>query len=150
MISPSASPEAKTVLTRQLMKSNEWNIGLPVINEPFQKRGKCCYAARLPCLIQPFLLGPPRWQPSRWAKQLVVCMENCQFYGYSLHPLTRLFDYLILSLFTYGIEDWGSACQRYLDRIDNFCKRACWYGYTMDILPRPTSTYRPWFTRKID
>ena len=35
-----------------------------------------------------------------------------------------------LSLFAYGLEIWGSASKKYLDRIDNFCKRAYRYGYT--------------------
>ena len=40
------------------------------------------------------------------------------------------FDSLIVSLFVYGLEVWGSACNKYLDRIDNFCKRAYRYGNT--------------------
>ena len=39
-------------------------------------------------------------------------------------------DSLILSLFVYGLEVWGSACKKYLDRIDNFCKRTYRSGYT--------------------
>ena len=37
---------------------------------------------------------------------------------------------LILSCFAYGLEVWGSACKQYLNRIDNFCKRAYRYAYT--------------------
>ena len=42
----------------------------------------------------------------------------------------KLFDSVILSLFVYGLEVWGSACKKYLDQIDNFCKQAYQYGYT--------------------
>ena len=30
----------------------------------------------------------------------------------------------------YGLEVWGSACKKYLNRIENFCKRAYRCGYT--------------------
>ena len=42
-----------------------------------------------------------------------------------------LFDSSIMSLFLYDIEIWGAAFQsKYLDRIDNFFKRAHRFGYT--------------------
>ena len=44
--------------------------------------------------------------------------------------INKLFDSFILSLFVYGLEVWGSACKKYLDRIDNFCKQTYRYGYT--------------------
>ena len=57
-------------------------------------------------------------------------LRVCKFYGYSQDQLNKLFDSLILSLFAYGLEVWGSASKKYLDRIDSFCKRAYRYGYT--------------------
>ena len=53
-----------------------------------------------------------------------------KFYGYSQDQFNKLFDSLIVSLFVYGVEVWGSACKKYLDRIDTFCKRAYRSGYT--------------------
>ena len=39
---------------------------------------------------------------------------------------------IILSLFLYGIEIWGSSLQKkYLNRIDNFFKRAHRFGYVL-------------------
>ena len=39
---------------------------------------------------------------------------------------------LILSLFYYGIEVWGSALlKKYLERIDKFFRRTCRYGYVL-------------------
>ena len=37
---------------------------------------------------------------------------------------------LILSSFVYVLEVWETACNKYLVRIDNFCKWAYLYGYT--------------------
>ena len=43
-----------------------------------------------------------------------------------------LFDTIILSLFLYGIEIWGSTLQKkYLNRIDKFFKRAHRFGYVL-------------------
>ena len=65
------------------------------------------------------------------AKASSLCiLRVCKFYGYSQLQLNKLFDSLILSLFAYGLEIWESASKRYLDQIDNFCKRAYRYGYT--------------------
>ena len=54
-------------------------------------------------------------------------------YGYQKEHLSYLFDSIILSLFLYGIEIWGSALQKkYLDRVDRFFKRAHRYGYVLN------------------
>ena len=82
---------------------------------------------------RPMLLGPPcRQTNSCQGKHSPIHTEGLQvfFYGYSQDQLNKLFDSLILSLFGYGLEVWGSACKKYLDRIDNFCKRAYQYDYT--------------------
>ena len=48
-------------------------------------------------------------------------LRVCRCYGYSEDQLSKLFDSLILSLFYYCIEVWGSALQKkYLERIDKF------------------------------
>ena len=53
-------------------------------------------------------------------------------YGYSRDYLSKLFDSLIISLFLYGIEVWGSALHnKHLERIDKYFKRAHRYGYTL-------------------
>ena len=58
-------------------------------------------------------------------------LRVCRCYGYSADQLSKLFDSLIMSLFYYCIEVWGSALQnKYLDRIDKFFRRAYRYGYT--------------------
>ena len=57
-------------------------------------------------------------------------MRVCKFYGYCQDQLNKLFDNLIFTLFAYGLEVWGSACKKYLDRIDNFSQQAYRYGYT--------------------
>ena len=58
-------------------------------------------------------------------------MRTCRSYGYSKEQLTLLFDKLIMSLFKYAIEVWGSALEKkYLDRIDKFLRRAHRFGYT--------------------
>ena len=64
------------------------------------------------------------------ASSRLYILRICKFYGYCQDQLNKLFDSLILSLFAYGLEVWGSASKKYLDRIDNFCKRAYRYGYT--------------------
>ena len=59
-------------------------------------------------------------------------LRVCRCYGYSADQLNKLFDSLIMSLFYYSIEVWGSALQKKdLDRIDKFFRRAHRYGYTM-------------------
>ena len=58
-------------------------------------------------------------------------LRVCKSYGYASDQLTKLFETLILSLFTYAIEVWGSALlKKYLKRIDQFFRRARRYGYT--------------------
>ena len=54
-------------------------------------------------------------------------LRVCKSYGYASDQLTKLFETLILSLFTYAIKVWGSAL---LKNIDQFFKRARRYGYT--------------------
>ena len=58
------------------------------------------------------------------ASSRLYILRVCKFYGYSHDQLNKLFHSLILSLFAYGLEVWGSASRKYLDRVDNFCKRA--------------------------
>ena len=58
-------------------------------------------------------------------------MRVCGRYDYSADQLSKLFDSLIMSLFYYCIEVWGSALQKkYFDRIDKFFRRAYRHGYT--------------------
>ena len=58
-------------------------------------------------------------------------LRVCKSYGYASDLLTKLFEMLILSLFTYAIEVWGSALlKKYLKRTDQFFRRARRYGYT--------------------
>jgi hypothetical protein len=58
-------------------------------------------------------------------------LRVCRCYGYSADQLSKLFDSLIISLFYYCIEVWGSALQnKYLDRIDKFFRGAYRYRYT--------------------
>ena len=65
-------------------------------------------------------------------------IEGCKPYVYSQivwsykENLNLLFETLILSLFQYGIEVWGSALQnKYLQRIDKSFRRAYRFGYTL-------------------
>ena len=52
-------------------------------------------------------------------------------YGYASDQLTKLFETLILSLFTYAIEIWGSTLlKKFMERIDQFFRRARRYRYT--------------------
>ena len=67
---------------------------------------------------------------SRAASRLYI-LRVCKYYGYTKYQLSKLFDSLIMSLFLYGLEVWGSAFQgKYLDRIDSFIRRAYRFGYT--------------------
>ena len=51
-------------------------------------------------------------------------------YGYSKVQFNNLFNWLVMSVFLYGIEVWGAACpQKYLDKIDRFLKRAHRFGF---------------------
>ena len=59
-------------------------------------------------------------------------LRVCKRYGYQKEHLSYLFDTIILSLFLYGIEIWGSSLQKkYLNRIDKFLKRAHHFGYVL-------------------
>ena len=56
-------------------------------------------------------------------------LRVCTSYGYCKDHLNRLFGTLVLSLFHFGIEVWGSALlKKYLERIDKFFRRAYRYG----------------------
>ena len=48
---------------------------------------------------------------SRAASRLYI-LRVCKYYGYTKVQLSKLFDSLIMSLFLYGLEVWGSAHQR--------------------------------------
>ena len=53
-------------------------------------------------------------------------LRVCKSYGYA-----KLFETLILSLFTYAVEVWVSTLlKKYLKRVDQFFRRARRYGYT--------------------
>ena len=59
-------------------------------------------------------------------------LRVCKRYGYQKEHLNYLFDTIILSLFLYGIEIWGSSLQKkYLNQIDKFFKRAHRFGYVL-------------------
>ena len=63
----------------------------------------------------------------------IYILRICKFYGYSQNEFTKLFDSLILSLFYYAIEVWGSALQaKYIDKFNKFLNRAFRYGYTQN------------------
>ena len=48
-------------------------------------------------------------------------LRACNSHGYNLNHLTKLFESLILSLFTYALEVWGPALlKKHLNRIDKF------------------------------
>jgi hypothetical protein len=67
---------------------------------------------------------------SKAASRMYI-LRVCRWYGYTKENLNLLFETLILSLFHYGIEVWGSASQKkYLQRIDKFFRRAYRFGYT--------------------
>ena len=56
----------------------------------------------------------------------------CKSYGCSKDHLNKLFETLILSLFFFGIDVWGSALRKkYFKRIDKFFRRAYRYGYVL-------------------
>ena len=68
---------------------------------------------------------------SKAASRMYI-LRVCRLYGYTKENLNLLFESLILSLFYYGIEAWGSALQnKYLQRIDKFFRRAYRFGYTL-------------------
>ena len=68
---------------------------------------------------------------SKAASRMYI-LRVCRWYDYTKENLNILFESLILSLFYYGIEVWGSALQnKYLQRIDKFFRRAYKFGYTL-------------------
>ena len=84
--------------------------------------------------------------PCNWDTQFENMMEKansrlymlrvCKYYDYSLEELSILFDSLITAFLMYGIEVWASAYNnKYLQKIDKFCKQAVRYGYTTHYIP---------------
>ena len=47
---------------------------------------------------------------SRASSRLCI-LRVCRYYGYTKDQLSKVFDSLIMSLFLYGLEVWGSAYQ---------------------------------------
>jgi hypothetical protein len=79
----------------------------------------CCWDLQVDALL------------SKAASRMYI-IRVCRSYGYTKENLHLLFETLILSLFHYGIEVWGSALQnKYLQRIDKFFRRAYRFGYTL-------------------
>ena len=65
------------------------------------------------------------------ASSRMYIIRVCKFYGLSRKQLDLLFDSLIMSVLTYGVELWGCAYyNKYLSQIDKLVGRACKYGYT--------------------
>ena len=68
---------------------------------------------------------------SKAASRMYI-LRVCRSYGYTKENLNLLFETLILSLFQYRIEVWGSALQnKYLQRIDKPLRRAYRFGYNL-------------------
>ena len=66
---------------------------------------------------------------SKASNQMYI-LRVCKSYGSSKDQLNNLFNSLVMSVFLYGIEVWGTAYQRqYLDRIDWFLKKALNYTW---------------------
>ena len=64
------------------------------------------------------------------ASSRLYIIRMCKYYGYSIENLDLLFQSLILSAFTYAIEDWGCAFySKYLRRIDKLFARCYKLGY---------------------
>ena len=67
------------------------------------------------------------------ASSRLYIIRVCKFYDNSQEELTAFFNSLIMSLFLYAIEVWGSALEcQYLSPIDKFCERAYKYGYLLN------------------
>ena len=65
------------------------------------------------------------------ASSRMYIIKVCKFYGMSREQLDLLFDSLIMSVLTYGVELWGCAYyNKYLCQIDKLVGRARKYGYT--------------------
>ena len=56
----------------------------------------------------------------------------CKYYGMSINQLNLLFNSLIMPLFIYGVELWGSTYHKYINQIDKFISRAYRNGYIAD------------------
>ena len=55
----------------------------------------------------------------------IYILRVCKYYGMPLKELNLLFNSLIMSLFTYGIELWGGTYyNKYINQIDKFINRA--------------------------
>ena len=68
---------------------------------------------------------------SKAASRMYI-LRVCRSFGYTKENLNLLFETLILSLFHYGIEVWGSALQnKYLQRFDKFLRRAYRFEYNL-------------------
>ena len=78
--------------------------------------------------------------PTNWEKHFDDLMKRavkrthilrvCKRNGYSVSDLDYLFNYLIMSLFTYCIRVWGvAAYTKYLSQIDRLLIRAFRLGY---------------------
>ena len=83
---------------------------------------------------------------SKAARRMYI-LRVCRLYGYTKENLNLLFESLILSLFYYGIEVWGSALQnKYLNNalINSF-------GVLTDLdTPCKTIKYRTWLRKGIN
>ena len=65
------------------------------------------------------------------ASRRMCIMRACKFYGMSREQLDLLFDSLIMSVLTYGVELWGCAYyNKYLSQIDKLVRTARKCGYT--------------------
>lgn len=65
------------------------------------------------------------------ASSRLYILRVCKYFGYSMDDLTILFNSLIMSVFLYAIEVWACAYKdKYIKRIDKFCRRAVRFGYT--------------------
>ena len=119
----------------------------------FSKTWEMVVRGKIPCALDDRIFGIERKDslkllgvnfnenPCNWDLQIdsilgkannrLYILRICRHYGYPKDQLCMLFHSLIISLFLYGIEIWGSAYQdKYLSRIDRFCKRAYNFGYT--------------------
>lgn len=86
--------------------------------------------------------------PDNWDKQFQVMLHKvntrfhilrtCKNNGYSLVELDYLFQSLILSVITYGIQIWGAANKSYISQVDKVFKRAARCGFTKSILSTET------------
>ena len=65
------------------------------------------------------------------ASSRMYIMRVCKYYGMSSEQLDLLFDSLVMSVLTYGVELWGCAhYNKYLRQIDKLVARAHKYSYT--------------------